>query len=105
MPLFPDKKTEAQLPEWGSRTDKNRNGLLRGRPKSCTILRGSHGLPHFSVSHSQPAAFAIETVLPPSSAPAFRQCTLGNAVHLWLPARDLSPLCVLKGLQVPEAGA
>lgn len=87
---------------WGPRRKKNANGLPRGCPKSRTIRRGSRGLPHISISHSQLAAFAIETVLPPSSAPRFRQCTLGNAVYFSLPARCMSPLCVLKGLQVPE---
>lgn len=90
---------------WGPRRKNNANGLPRGCPKSGTIRRGSRGLPHFSISHSQLAAFAIETVLPPSSALRFRQCTLGNAVYLSLPVRCMSPLCVPKGLQVPEGYA
>lgn len=97
-PFFPDKKLRPTVLVWGPRRRKNANGLPRGCPKSRTIRRGSRGLPHFSISHSQLAAFAIETVLPPSSAPRFRQCTLGNAVYLSLPVRCMSPLCVLEGL-------
>ena len=105
-PFFPYKKTERPtVLVWGPRRKNNANGLPRGCPKSRTIRRGSRGLPHFSISHSQLAAFAIETVLPPSSAPQFRQCTLGNAVYLSLPVRCMSPLCVPKGLQVPEGYA
>lgn len=99
------RKLRPTVLAWGPRRKKNANGLPRGCPKSRTIRRGSRGLPHISISHSQLAAFAIETVLPPSSAPRFRQCTLGNAVYLSLPARCTSPLCVLKGLQVPEGCA
>lgn len=102
-PFFPDKKTEVQSPGVGTEVKREwKRPPKGGCPKSRTILRGSGGLPHYSVSRPQPVAFAIETVLPPSSAPLFCQCTLGNAVYLSLSARDMSPLRVLKGLQVPE---
>lgn len=102
-PFFPDRKTEVQSPGLGTEVKREwKRPPKGGCPKSRTILRGSGGLPHYSVSRPQPVAFAIETVLPPSSAPLFCQCTLGNAVYLSLSARDMSPLRVLKGLQVPE---
>ena len=63
-PFFPDKKTEAQSPGLGTEVKKEwkrppKGGCLRSR----TVLQGSRGLPHYSVSRPQPAAFAIETVI------------------------------------------
>ena len=63
-PFFPDKKTEAQSPRVGTEVKREwKRPAKGGCPKSRTILRRSRGLPHYSVSRPQPAAFAIETVI------------------------------------------
>lgn len=55
--------------------------------------------------HPQGADFAMETVLPPSSAPKASQCTLGNAVHLCSATPGTSPLRGPKRLHVPVGRA
>lgn len=94
-------KLRPRIPRWGPRRKKNPNGLPRGSRSHAQSFEGSH----FALSHLQPAAFAMETVLPPSSEPPFLQCILENAVHLWPPSRGRSSLRVHKGLQVPEGCA
>lgn len=94
-------KQRPRIPRWGPRRKKNPNGLPRGSRSHAQSFEVSP----LSLSHLQPAAFAMETVLPPSSEPPFLQCILENAVHLWPPSRGRSSLRVHKGLQVPEGSA
>lgn len=73
-PFFSDRKTEAQSPVVGIEEKKKKK--LKRPPKRLSEVthnpRVRRPAPfHFSVSHPQPAAFAMETVLPPSSAPQF----------------------------------
>lgn len=97
-------KPRPRVPRWGPRRKKTSKQPFK-RPAEVTHDPSRVRRPApFSVSHPQPAAFTMETVLPPSSAPPFLQCTLENAVHLWLPS-GMSLLHVLKGLQVPEGCA
>lgn len=97
-------KLRPRIPRWGpqeKKKKKNPNGLPRGSRSHAQSFEGSH----FSRSHPQPAAFAMETVLPPSSEPPSLQCILENAVHLRPPSRGRSSLRVQEGLQVPEGCA
>lgn len=100
--LISHRKTEAHHPEVGTNEKKKIQTASQEAARShAQSFEGSH----FSVSHPQPSAFAMETVLPPSLAPPFLQCTLENAVYLWLPSRGKSSLHALKGLRVPESCA
>lgn len=94
-------KLRTRIPGWGPRSKKNPNGLPRGSRSHAQSFEVSP----LSLSHLQPAAFAMETVLPPPSEPPFLQCILENAVHLWPPSRGRSSLRVHEGLQVPEGSA